>query len=268
MNKEKPSWDDVKFRILFPFEQVLINSLEIHSNSISRWMRPSVWFGCLRESVSERYSHDILKDCLTYWKLLEWQRAILWIHLAAYSGAYESIGRELRFIVEDMGQAIAIDKKFPNMSLENKVHEVSRKFRGQSLFVNFKITEEMKTDLRAKWEILCGYAHPSKEVVKTSVAEVKYVFTLIEKQFNELLEIFTETIDLVLAALLGHFAKAIEDFIEYDSRFVDPPKYELYHYGYWNALSICNKECPKSFNEPFFGHYDDERNEKHSQRRG
>lgn len=258
MSKIKTTWKDIEFHVLFPFENALIHTLEKYSDSKSRWMRPSVWLGCLRECVSRSYSKDRLKNYLTYWKLIEWERTVLWIYLAAYSGAYESIGRELRFLVEDMGQAIAIDKKFPNMNLESKVNEVSEKFRGKKLFLNFEITEKMKEELGGIWKILSGYVHPSKEIVKTAVTEGKIIFRLAEGQFNELLKIYTETLDIVIAVLLGYFPRAIEGFVEYNSNFVEPIKYELYNYGYWNSLSICNSKCPKSFNDPFFGHYNSE----------
>lgn len=255
MSKKKSSWDDIRFNVLFPFERVLIDTMDDQSISKSSWLSPSVWLGDLRECVSRSYPRNSLKECLTYWKLLEWQRTVLWIYLAAYSGAYESIGRELRFLVQDMSQAIVIDNEYRNLSLVGKVEEVPERIHERELINKLKISDDIRNKLREKWKVLCGYVHPSKEIVRTAISEVKFIFTFIQNQFDESLELFSGTMDLVFAILLGHFPKAIEGFIELQSKFRPLLKYDLFHHQYYNALNVCEAYCPESFKEPFFGHY-------------
>jgi hypothetical protein len=255
LNK-KPSWDDIRFQILFPFERVFIDTMDSESDSITIWLSPSVWLRYLRQCVYKTYPPNNLKDCLTYRKLIEWERSVQWIYLAAYSGAYESIGRELRFLVEDMSLSINIDNEHKTSNLEGKVEMVPKRIKSGNLFKGLKVSDEIRNKLKENYDELCGYVHPSKEIVRTAITKPKFIFTFIVSQFKELQTIFCETMDLMLTVLLSHFPKAIESYLEYETEYTGALKYVLYHFEYWNTLNLCTEHSPESFNEAFFGKHD------------
>ncbi len=61
------------------------------------------------------------KTDLVFYRIFDWIRIVHWNTLAGYSGAYDSIARELRFLIEDVVQSIYIEQKMGAVQGEAKV---------------------------------------------------------------------------------------------------------------------------------------------------
>jgi len=132
------------------FEKVLYNSLVNKREKVLVWRAPDTYFLTMYDSVLLEYSSidakakleakrgrslglflgleeriilgqssEVLKS-LVLKRLMEWHRVSIWSCMAAYHGSYESVARELRFVLEDSVQSLYADQQRPTDTIEEK----------------------------------------------------------------------------------------------------------------------------------------------------
>ena len=133
------------------FETPLYDSLVRKRKDLLVWRAPDMYFLTIQDSILMEYSFidtraelearhgrklgvflgseerallgqspKIVKS-LVLKRLMEWHRISLWSCMAAYHCVYESVARELRFLVEDSVQSLYADQQRPNDTIDESI---------------------------------------------------------------------------------------------------------------------------------------------------
>lgn len=159
-------------------------------------------------------------------------KEIYWLQFLFYTGNYPTACRNLRYILEMTCQAYYIDISYPNLTLDEQIekarqleekHTYGWNIISSTLCEVFNKTEkEVRARFKPLWDDLNKYAHPSARQMDL-VAE-KDFWSLLTDSFNEslakeLLEEADQVFDIVYAAVLKRFPKAISLVRQY--KFID-----------------------------------------------
>ena len=112
--------------------------------------------------------------------------------------------------------------------------------RGERLFKKTKMNEDSKKEMRRLYDILCDYVHPSAELVQQILSSDGYFIKFDDTQYHSLLDLYTQTCDLVISLVISRFPKSIERFLWLRSsreEMIDGLKEE----GYPLTALVCEK---------------------------
>lgn len=253
------------------FEQVLYNSLAEKRKGILVWRAPDTYFLTMHDTILLEYSSvdtraeleakrgrplglflkleereilgnssDVLRS-LVLKRLMEWHRTSLWSCMAAYHGAYESVARELRFVLEDSVQSLYADQQRPMDTIDEKMKWLGKnRLRGSKLIDDTNLPSVLNTKLKYIYNELCDYVHPSVELIRRDIENKRIYFEYQEDWFDKMFEFQTKSFDLILALVMFHFPKAIKHFLEYQN--TD----ELEKDGYKDTLAVVESYLNKS----------------------
>ncbi|TET07101.1 MAG: hypothetical protein E3J86_14105 [Candidatus Thorarchaeota archaeon] len=74
--------------------------------------------------ISGKKVDDFLEELDLVKRFLELLRSLRWHMTAVFSGAYESAIRDLRFVFEDMCQAVYLDQSFGHLEPEERYEKI------------------------------------------------------------------------------------------------------------------------------------------------
>jgi hypothetical protein len=166
--------------------------------------------------VFREYSIDVLKSNLTYLRILEVQRSINWGLYATFSGAYEQAIRELRFVLEDVVQAIHIDRMCGDEELDIKVRKINtmrkKRHKWSDVVHGCDLPEAIEKKVRSLYGDLSGFIHPSFERVHYATQNPRPVFKYKSELFELSRNFSTDVYDVVCAMFVLQFPEASDAF--------------------------------------------------------
>ena len=180
------------------------------------------------------------RNNLVFHRLTEWMSLGHWCILAGYSGAYETVARELRFLIEDVVQSIYLEEKLGNAQIEAKVraHSILDDFRRRGKeMIDRVISGQVKHVLNNLYGNLSGYVHPTAERIKEGLGGERWSWVHNETLFLKSLQLYTQVYDGILALLLTKYPDIISPmYSQYGE--------QLEQYGYEHTLKLCREAIP------------------------
>ncbi len=254
--------------ILGFYEDAFSKSLDVESEKILDWTFPNRLILYMKDSILAAYSpipeiqhllsklpmgeapsneeiekkrqvESFILDSLLEKRLSLWYRSVLWITTAAYYGAYESVARELRFIVEDCVQAYIVDMRIPYDEYDGRVESSIMKdeLRGGRLIDEAKLPDDLTKNLKDIYYTLCDYVHPSMKIIKAIKGNSTGNFEYDEDMFHQAYNWHRTAFDLVFVLVLSKFPKAIRKLEKnFDIR------QDLTHYNYEETLKFISND--------------------------
>ncbi len=225
------------------FEEALYDSLIEKREKVLVWKAPDPYFFTMYESILLEYSSidtrtkleerrgplgsegsailghssEVLKSLVSK-RLLEWHRISVWSCMAVYHGAYDSVARDLRFLVEDSVQSLYADQQKPTDTIDEKVKWLETNYRrGTGLIDATSLVLDLNAKLKCIFKELCDYVHPSAKLIQRDIENKQIYFEYLEDWFDKMFEFHTRVFDLVLALVMFRFPKAIKRFLEYQN---------------------------------------------------
>jgi hypothetical protein len=232
------------------YEAALFESYKERRYELFDWISPDLLFLSLRSNIMKAYSSsqpiselisrydgtelilpgefdesvqaalasesDVLRS-LVYERLAGWHRIAIWCCVAAYHGSYDSVARELRFVVEDALQALRVDQERPRDSLDEKVAWLNTRknsLRGERLIDETDIPCQLNWGLKQLHKELCDYVHPSAELIRRDLDEKGRMYNVYVSEWYERIKQFQRrTFDSVLTIVARRFPKAAVLFL-------------------------------------------------------
>lgn len=229
------------------FEKALYDALIAKKDKVMMWNAPDIYFLTMRDSILVDYasidtrtklesesgeiglylmadkravlerSSEVSKS-LVLKRMMEWHRIAIWSCMAAYHGSYESVARELRFLIEDSAQSLYADQKKPTNTIDEKVTWLkTNRLRGSKLIDAIDFPLSLKEKLKSIYSALSDYVHPSVELIQRDIRDKRVYFDFFESWFDKMLEFSTTVFDLALSIVMFCFPKVIGRFLSYQS---------------------------------------------------
>lgn len=158
-------------------------------------------------------------NSLMIFRLSELQNLIVWIMISVWYGKYHQAVRELRYILDSIGQAYYLDVEHPEASISCKleiIKEIEKQAFGSKLIDKLEL--DHKQDLKNLYSALSKYAHSSYQelepLVKEGKATWRMTFAFDEDQFNRTAEFTNRVMDAVYLIMLRRFpeiARRVKD---------------------------------------------------------
>jgi len=186
---------------------------------------------------------DIHGSILEVYKALSWKsllflffnslfKEIYWIQLLFLWGNYRVIGRNLRFILEEIALGSNIDRKFPNLDLDSKMKkadDIYRKTYGWNLLqsvlaeMGIKKNSQLKTIKETFWDLFHEDVHP-KPIRLLEISQIDPKST-VRDSFNEdlaeeCLARIDASFDLIYSIVIYDFPDIVEE-LRKKKRFTD-----------------------------------------------
>ncbi len=206
------------------------------------WFAPGFLLDFLWRTISN-HCKEKARRSLVHFRMLDARQATQWLTLAAYAGVYESIARNLRFILEDIAQALHADQKLIDVSIDDKFEylkkmetESRKKIRGTNLIFSLDVCDNLKTSSSTLYNELCDYIHPSiksmRGRLRSALLELNSIYD--EAKFQRFLELYKRTYDVILSLILSQYSESIPIFLG------DAIKEYLKKAGYSCTLEFAN----------------------------
>jgi hypothetical protein len=210
-NENDPQWKQNKDLTHVHFIQVWDQTFENQVEEYNSWFYPTFLIHQMMMSVWDSYGREELTKSLAFRRLLSYRRTLQWCIFSAYSGAYESIARNLRFILEDLAQAVHMDDLHKDSELTKKVLFLQKfRLRGRNLIDRLAIESYLIGEMKDLYGKLCDYVHPSFELVKRGLVRNQMFFEYDEFQFKSLLQYYVKTCDIIFSMILIQFPHSIK----------------------------------------------------------
>lgn len=115
--------------------------------------------------IEDKISKNIDRSFLVF-RITEFHRTFTWLQTCLLLASYNTVFRELRFMIDAMVQAFYIDHNHPNASVETKFEILKAlgnygHFIGGSLINKTKLPKGLRKKLRNLYGTLSNYVHPS-----------------------------------------------------------------------------------------------------------
>ena len=173
------------------------------------------WIDLFR-SLSAAYGFDYLASKNTWRQFVTLLRSLSWITAAVVGGAYESAARDLRFVLEDMCQAMYLDTTCSQLPPQDDMYLIVRRRkvpRGRRLVRAVGLPSEIESEVCAIYNQLSDYVHPSYAVLIENIEDPKVVLFYNSQWFSNIMRIYRRVCDFVLCTMLGAFPNARADFM-------------------------------------------------------
>ena len=179
------------------------------------------YFDILGSAYAHRSESDI-DESLLLRRILEWNRLTSWSQIAILSGVYESALRELRYLLEDVLVTVIADKRNPAGTIRDRLKTVKElevietRKRGNKLIrlcrkENVIQNDEIMNILIEQYDKLCGFTHPSREVVERSMDIKRYFrFSYDSEMYNHAIELYMKTVDCLLVVVFWQMDDAAQ----------------------------------------------------------
>ena len=242
-NRDDERWSRIRRFLQGVFvEDVLVESIENHQDRIPFLQFVRECYCDLGFCMLNAYAtpdKSILNN-LVYIRLFDWERTVYWSTLAVYAGAYESMVRELRFLLEDVVQSMYFEMKMGNVDPAAKIraHAILDDFRLRgSRVIDNVLSGELRTESNKHYSRLSEYVHPTLKRVESSLSrdDCAMGYEYDEELFNESFELFKETHDLIFALIISNYPKITDLLVRCDVYS------QLGNYGLKKTLRICNQ---------------------------
>jgi len=143
-----------------------------------------------------------------------------------------------------LAQALYIEQKLGDSGIISKVRTTSIledvRLRGTSLIEKIEMNNETRKEMKRLYSVLCDYVHPSAELVQQILTSDGYFVEFDDTQYHSLLNLYTQTCDLVISLVISRFPKSIERFLWLRSspeEMIDGLKEE----GYLLTAQVCER---------------------------
>ena len=132
------TWKDNKETVFIPFRQIWYKSFQGEFEEFDKWFYPTSIHQIISICIVDSYNHrETLSNSLVFRRFLGLRRSLQWCIFSAHSGVYEAIARELRFVLEDLAQALYLDQQLGDSGLVSKTRTISiledARLRGSQL---------------------------------------------------------------------------------------------------------------------------------------
>lgn len=251
MQEENELYQSRKFLIwrndiLQFYENALSDSLDSQGSRILEWTYPNHILFILQNCIMSAYSPmDITRQLLEYdedgppdsafeevtnafrevldslvdRRIHVWSRTIHWICVAVYYGSYDSVARELRLILEDSLQALVVDHRHPDETIEERIdvlHFAEKEgefLRGSTLIDSTTLPKRLRRKIKKLYKELCGYVHPSSELIRKTIDNRSFLLEYNEEWFEMALNWHRSVFDFVVLMILTRFPRAIQKLL-------------------------------------------------------
>ena len=168
----------------------------------------------LWHSLAMSVDKEDLLSQVTYHRFPELLRSLRWHMTAVFSGAYESAIRDLRFVFEDMCQAVYLDQSFGHLEPEERYEKIrgEDRLRGRKLICKLDLPQNVKDHFKKLYNELCDYVHPSFKLLMELFEDFKISFFYNEEWFLNAQSFHQRTCDAVLYLMLRTFPEAAPIF--------------------------------------------------------
>ena len=251
------------------YETALFQSYKERQRELFDWNAPDILFLSLRNNIMKAYSSskeiddliriydgaelilpdefdnlfkeatksqsDVLRS-LVYERLTGWHRIAIWSCIAAYHGSYESVAREMRFVLEDSLQAYYANQQRPNDNLNEKIKWIeNNQKRGRVLIDATSLSSELKDKLKQLYYELCDYVHPSTDLIRRNLDEKGRLYAIyIPDWYEQTKEFHRRTFDLVFTIVALRFPNAAVLF------FLEKGTQEMFNeHGFTEISDVC-----------------------------
>jgi hypothetical protein len=210
------TWESVRKETIAGLgEQTALHIIDFHGNN---WIDINIW-------ISSKYSREEQMNIVIF-QFSRLFKEIHWLQFLFHNANYPMIYRNLRYILEMMAQAYYVDRKYPNLNLNEQMEkaEIEEAIFGWKLVkpVLSKILNFDKQAIEGKfknlWDNFNKHSHPS---VKQMDIVAKEDFTsLMTDSFNEnlareVLKAVDEIFDLIYMMIFQRFPKIEELALEH-----------------------------------------------------
>jgi hypothetical protein len=219
IDENTPEWEVNKKGTLLMFERTLTDSFRTRVEDYRGWFLPNFLITTLFRCIWDNYKKQsgATEHSLVFRRLHGWQRTVHWSILAGYSGVYEAVARELRFMIEDITQAIYIDQIMGDSEIMAKVRALSILDDGhlgfQKLVKRISILDYLKNRLKELYNEMNKYVHPSFERIQQGLMELKIGFNYDLSKFEIAKKMHIETYDVIIALILSCFPDSVVCFL-------------------------------------------------------
>lgn len=171
------------------------------------------WINLCRSLLASE-EEEYLSSQITFHRFVELLRNLRWHMTAVFSGAYESAIRDLRFILEDMCQAVYFDQSFGQLGIEQRYQKARgrARSRGARLVGKIGLAPSIERQFVELHNELCNYVHPSYRLLLESSEDLKVVLFYKEEWFRNAQVLHRQTCDAVFYLVLRTFPKACPVF--------------------------------------------------------
>lgn len=87
--------------------------------------------------------------------------------------------------------------------------------RFQAILKKINIPKDLKEKMKTLYKALCEYAHPSKSLIVMELKTLRIMKGYVESEFDNSLNMHTQTCDVLIALILLQFPVAVECFKQY-----------------------------------------------------
>ena len=192
-----------------------------HEGELEWWYPAVVFWRELEEIIINSHSKggdaevtQLLETSFFFERLFALQKASAWSLVSVLSGAYESSLRDLRFIIEDLVQAIYIDRIMVESKTEDKAKAIGffddERFPRSSLVKKCAFPNQFVKRIERLYSELSGFVHPSREITQVRDMEHIYDFSYSESFFKDATKLHRRAYDIVVTLILLHFPKTKE----------------------------------------------------------
>ncbi len=197
-------------------QRVFMETFSEHEDSCTDWSEIHNHWIDLYRSIAEVYESDYLSTQFLIHRYLELYRNLRWIATSVFSGAYDSAMRDLRFILEDICQAVFIDGNHQDLSIDEKYGKTDgqERLRGSRLISKLRLNDTHRDVIKGLYNELNDYVHPSQRLLMESISDPKVVFFYNRSWYEDVLSLHTRTGDAVFSLVLSQFLNASSIFLE------------------------------------------------------
>ncbi len=197
-------------------QDVLMETISEHSDTCTDLSEMHNHWIDLFKAITGVYKPNNLLNQLVIHRYLEIFRNLRWVATSVFSGAYDSAMRDLRFILEDICQAVYIDRDHQELSIEEKYRKLEggKRLRGSQLISKLRLSDAYLETIKGLYNELNDYVHPSHKFLMESLSDPRVVFFYNREWYEDVLSLHTRTADAVFCLVLIQFPKAGPVFID------------------------------------------------------
>ncbi len=197
-------------------QEVLMKTFSELQDSCTDWNEIHNHWIDLNKAITEVYDLDYLSTQLLMDRYLELFRNLRWVTTSVFSGAYDSAMRDLRFILEDICQAVYIDRDFQYLSIKEKYRKTEgpERLRGSRLISKLRLNDTQLETIKGLYNELNDYIHPSHKFLMESLSDPRVVFFYSRLWYEDVHSLHTRVGDTVFCLVLSQFPKASSIFFD------------------------------------------------------
>ena len=198
------SYESIRSYVFGFHERVLEEAWSENKGFCQEWIdMQNNWTRLCHLLVSE--DQERLSCRITSQRFLELFRSFSWHMTAVFCGAYESAIRELRFILEDMCQAVYLDQFYKDLDLEERYEKAKNHLRGTPLICKLELPSNIEKQLMELYRNLCDYVHPSYKLLMEFFEDTRVVFSYKKERFVSAQSLHRQTCDAIFYLVLRAF---------------------------------------------------------------